>query len=37
MLSYIFVGLIGLFVGWATPQPTWAKLLIDKLRSFIAK
>jgi hypothetical protein len=36
MLETIFWILIGAFVGWHFPQPTWAKTLETKVRSAFA-
>jgi hypothetical protein len=29
--------LVGAFVGWNFPQPFWAKIIENKIRSMIAK
>jgi hypothetical protein len=36
MLETIFWILIGAFVGWHFPQPSWAKTLETKARSLFA-
>lgn len=37
MLETLFWILVGAFVGWHFPQPTWAKMLEEKLRDIITK
>jgi hypothetical protein len=29
--------LVGAFIGWNFPQPFWAKIIENKIRSMIAK
>ncbi len=31
MLWLLFWTLVGLLIGWATPQPSWAENLTDKI------
>ena len=33
MLSIIFWVVVGMFIGWAIPQPEWAKSVVDWVKS----
>lgn len=37
MLETIFYILIGAFVGWNFPQPFWAKIIEEKIKTILAK
>ena len=37
MLETLFWILVGAFVGWHFPQPSWAKVLEDKVKSLFNK
>jgi len=37
MFDTLFWILIGAFVGWHFPQPFWAKIIEDKVKSMITK
>jgi hypothetical protein len=37
MLETVFWILVGAFVGWHIPQPSWAKALEDKVKGFFIK
>jgi len=37
MLEILFWIAVGAFVGWNFPQPFWAKLIQEKVRSFFSK
>jgi len=37
MLDTLFYILIGAFVGWHFPQPTWAKMIEIKVRDMLTK
>jgi len=34
-MSYVIAVLLGMFVGWAIPQPAWAKTIQDKITTWI--
>ena len=34
MLEYTVLFVAGLFVGWNLPQPTWAKLIQEKISNW---
>lgn len=34
MISSILLVAVGVFVGWAVPQPAWAKTIQDKVTGF---
>ena len=34
MLGIIFWVVVGMFVGWAVPQPEWAKAVVAKVKSW---
>jgi hypothetical protein len=35
MLSSLFWVLVGVFIGWNTPQPAWAKRLQDRVMGLV--
>lgn len=35
MLSTIFWFLVGAVIGWAVPQPEWAKPIVEKVKSWL--
>jgi len=35
MLDAIFWVAVGVFIGWAVPQPAWSKNLINKVKKAI--
>lgn len=37
MLDILFWLLIGAFVGWNFPQPFWAKIMQEKIRTMLSK
>ena len=37
MLETIFWILVGAFVGWHLPEPSWAKTIKDKVLDLVAK
>jgi hypothetical protein len=37
MLETVFYILIGAFVGWNFPQPFWAKIIEEKIKTILAK
>jgi hypothetical protein len=37
MLEAIFWGLVGAFIGWGIPQPSWAVNLKNKLMDMFKK
>lgn len=37
MFETLILILIGAFIGWHFPQPMWAKLLEEKIKSLIKK
>ena len=37
MLEALFWVLIGAFIGWHVPQPTWAKILQEKILGLFKK
>lgn len=37
MLETIFYILVGAFVGWNFPQPFWAKIIEEKIKTILAK
>ena len=37
MLDSIFWVLVGLFIGWNLPQPTWAKYVQTMIMSWVSK
>jgi hypothetical protein len=37
MLETMFYILVGAFVGWNFPQPFWAKIIEEKIKTILAK
>lgn len=37
MIDTLFWVLIGAFVGWHFPEPFWAKMIKEKIMSFVKK
>lgn len=37
MIDTIIWIIIGAFIGWNLPQPSWAKTIQEKIQSFISK
>lgn len=37
MLDFLIGVLVGAFIGWNLPQPTWAKSIQEKIQSMLSK
>lgn len=35
-MSFIFGVVIGAFIGWAVPQPAWAKVVVEKIKAVVS-